>query len=148
MFAILAVRGARWAYALFVGLALLYFPQKGGFIFEAPDCSWAFSADPFATAATNYPHIVLFALFFLITYAHFARSRMGTWSPLLVSAVITVVMSVLIEVAQGATNTGNCEVRDLIPDVGGLAIGAIVVLLVKAGQERWRAVVPVTDRDD
>lgn len=148
MLAVFAVRGARWAYALFVGMALLYFPQKGGFDFQWPACSWGPRGNLVTTSLTNYSHIILIALLFLISYAHFAKSRLRDWTPLTVATIATLLMSAIVEVAQGASDTGKCELRDLIPDIGGMLVGMVIVLLVKAGQERWRAVVPVADGDD
>lgn len=147
LLAAVAVRGARWAYAAFLGLTLLYFPQKGGFDFQSPACSPALGRELFVTSATNYSHIILFALFFLISYGHFAKSRVRGWPPLAVGATATLIMSALIEVAQGMSSTGNCEARDLIPDVIGLLLGAGIVLTWKAARSR-ADLVPTIQGDD
>lgn len=147
MLAGFAVRGSRWAYAGFLGLTLLYFPQKGGFDFQPPACSPAMGGELLITSATNYSHIILFALFFLISYGHFARSRLRGWAPLPVAAAATVIMSALIEIAQGMSNTGNCELRDIIPDVVGLLLGAGIVLTLKAARSRADLVPPIPGDD-
>lgn len=102
---------------------LVYFPQKGGFVLQSPGCSASLGGDLFVTSATNYSHIVLFALFFLISYAHFVRSRPLAWSPLVVSIAMSVALGGVVEALQGASNTGNCELRDLIPNLLGVLIG-------------------------
>ena len=141
------MRGARWAYAAFLGLTLLYFPQKGGFDFQPPACSAALGQELFVTSATNYSHIVLFALFFLISYGHFAKSRARSWPPLAVAAAATLIMSAVIEVLQGMSNTGNCELRDVIPDVIGMSLGIGVVLAWKAARSRGDLVPPLHGDD-
>ena len=145
--AVFAVRGARWAYALFLGFALLYFPQKGGFTLQAPACSPALGRELFVTSATNYSHIILFALFFLISYGQFAKPRLRGWRPLPVAAGATLLMSVMIEVLQGMSNTGNCELRDVIPDVIGMSLGFGVVLAWKAARSRGDLVPPLHGDD-
>ncbi|MDQ3516658.1 MAG: VanZ family protein [Gemmatimonadota bacterium] len=131
----------------FLGLTLLYFPQKGGFNFQHPACSPALGRELFVTSATNYSHIILFALFFLISYGHFAKSRLREWRPLPVAAAATLIMSALIEVAQGMSDTGNCELRDVIPDVIGLLLGAGIVLTWKASRSRADVRPPILGDD-
>ena len=132
---------------LYVGLALLYFPQKGGFDFQSPACSAALGRELFVTSATNFSHIILFALFFLVSYGHFAKARLRGWKPLPVAAAATLIMSALIEVAQGMSNTGNCELRDIIPDVIGMSLGTGIVLAWKAARSRGDLVPPIHGDD-
>lgn len=130
---LLALRGVRWAYAAFVVLALLYFPAKVGFQLTPRPCQFAFDIPLAIHSLTNYAHIILFALFFVMTNAQFRASnrRAFAWS-----AAATVVMGALVEVAQGVTGEGNCRLRDLIPDGVGILFGSMIVLLLqRAG---WR----------
>ncbi len=130
---LLALRGVRWAYAAFVALALLYFPAKAGFSPDPRPCQLAFDLPLAAHSLTNYGHIVLFALFFVMTSAQFRAPTRPTFAW---SAAATILMGALVEVAQGVTGEGNCRLRDLIPDgVGVLAGSAVVLLLKRAG---WR----------
>lgn len=125
----------------------MYFPQKGGFTFQYPACSPAPGRELFVTSATNYSHIILFGLYFLITYAHFAKSRLRGWRPLPVAGAATLIMSALIEVAQGMSDTGNCELRDVIPDVIGMTLGMGIVLAWKAARSRGDVVPPLHGDD-
>lgn len=125
---LLALRGVRWAYAAFVALGLLYFPAKVGFRPAPRPCQLAFDIPLAVHSLTNYGHVVLFALFFVMTSAQFRalNRRAFAWS-----AAATVVMGALVEVAQGVTGEGNCRLRDLIPDGVGILAGSIIVLLLK-----------------
>ena len=125
---LLALRGIRWAYAAFVALGLFYFPAKVGFRLAPRPCQLAFDIPLAVHSLTNYSHIVLFALFFVMTSAQFRASnrRAFIWS-----AAATLAMGALVEVAQGVTGEGNCRLRDLIPDSVGILVGSVVVLLLK-----------------
>ena len=125
---LLALRGVRWAYVAFIVLGLLYFPAKVGFRLAPRPCQLAFDI-PLAThSLSNYGHIVLFALFFVMTSAQFRVSNRLAFAW---SAAATVVMGALVEAAQGVTGEGNCRLRDLIPDGVGIMAGSIIVLLLK-----------------
>jgi len=125
---LLALRGVRWAYVAFVMLGLLYFPTKVGFRLAPRPCQLAFDIPLAIHSLTNYGHIVLFALFFVMTSAQFRVSNRWTFAW---SAVATIMMGALVEVAQGVTGEGNCRLRDLIPDGVGILVGSIIVLLLK-----------------
>ena len=73
---ILSLRGARWAYITFVVLGLLYFPVSVGFRLDPQPCELTFDMLLAIHSLTNYKHIVLFVLFFLMTSAQF---RMSNW---------------------------------------------------------------------
>lgn len=124
----LAIRGVRRAYAAFVALGLLYFPFKAGFRLAPRPCQFAFDIPLAIHSLTNFGHIVLFALFFVMTCAQFRASnrRAFAWA-----AAGTIVMGALVEVAQGVTGEGNCRLRDLIPDGVGILLGSTIVLLLK-----------------
>lgn len=125
---VLSLRGVRWAFVAFVILGVLYFPAKVGFQPAPRPCQLAFDIPLAIHSLTNYGHIVLFALFFLMASAQF---RMSYWPAFGWSALATIVMGVLIEVAQGVTGGGNCRARDLIPDALGILVGSIIALLLK-----------------
>jgi hypothetical protein len=128
VFGLLALRGVRWAYVAFVVFGLLYFPANVGFQLAPRPCQLAFDIPLALHSLTNYAHIVLFALFFVMTSAQFRalNQRAFAWS-----AAATVAMGALVEVAQGVTGEGNCRLRDLIPDGVGILVGSITVLLLK-----------------
>jgi hypothetical protein len=153
VFSLLALRGVRWAYAAFVVLGLLYFPSKAGFQLAPRPCQFAFDIPLAIHSLTNFGHIVLFALFFVMTCAQFRalNRRAFAWA-----AAGTIVMGALVEVAQGVTGEGNCRLRDLIPDGVGILLGSTIVLLLKRIGWRprptwslawWRGTRHAPDRD-
>jgi len=123
---VLALRGVRWAYVAFVLLGLLYFPAKVGFRFDPQPCELALNIPLAIYSLTNYAHIVLFALFFVMTSA---QLRMSNWSKFAWTALATIAMGVLIEIDEGVTGKGHCRLRDLIPDAVGILLGSVIVLL-------------------
>jgi len=125
--AFLSLRGLRWAYIAFVVLGLLYFPAKVGFRLNPHPCEFPFDASLAIHSLSNYPHIGLFSLFFIITSAQF---RMTTWRAFIFAALLTIAMGALVEVCEGLTGTGNCRTRDLIPDAVGAMVGSVIVLVL------------------
>jgi hypothetical protein len=123
---LLSLRGKRWAYVTFVVLGLLYFPATAGFRLNPRPCELVPSLPLAIFSLTNYPHIVLFVLFFLMTSAQF---RMAHWSGYAWAALACLVMGMLVELAEGITGTGHCRMRDLIPDTAGMLLGAGIVFL-------------------
>src|SRR5687767_15935884 len=89
---LLALRGVRWAYVGFVALGLLYFPAKAGFAPAPRPCQLAFDAALAAHSLTNFAHVLMFALFFVMTRAQFREwgARAFAWS-----ALATVLMGAL-----------------------------------------------------
>jgi hypothetical protein len=136
---LLALRGVRWAYVAFIVLALLYFPAKVGFRLSPHACELSFSPSLAAFSLTNYPHIVLFAVFFVLTSAQF---RTATPSAFVWAVLVTLTMGALVEMAEGITGRGHCRLRDLIPDLAGALLGAVVVMLWKRARG---AFAPSTD---
>lgn len=126
LLAILSLRGNRWAYVAFMVLGLLYFPLSVGFRFNPQPCELTPSLPLAIFSLTNYAHIVLFAFCFIITSAQF---RNPNWPAVAWTALITILMGALVEVAQGVTGKGHCRLRDLIPDTAGALLGSVIVLL-------------------
>jgi VanZ like family len=122
----ISLRTLRWTYAAVVVLGLLYFPWSVGFRLNPQPCELAFDLPLAVFSLTNYAHIVLFALFFLMTSTLFRTidRKAFTWA-----ALATLVMGALVEIAEGVTGKGHCRLRDLIPDSAGALIGAAVLLL-------------------
>jgi hypothetical protein len=130
---LLSLRGNRWAYIAFMGLGLLYFPMSVNFQFNPQPCELTPSLSLALSSLTNYPHIVLFALCYILTSAQFQKSD---WSAYACAALITVLMGALVEGAEGVTGKGHCRLRDLLPDSAGALIGMVIILLLyKIG---WR----------
>lgn len=130
LLAVLSYRGARWAYIAFVILGLLWFPVRSGFHFGPPPCEWTFDLRLAVYSLTNYAHVLLFINFFLMTQ----RQLRDVKGALLWSALACLVMGFLIELDEGATGTGHCRMRDLVPDSAGALIGAAIF----SGWRWWR----------
>ena len=118
--AIFALRGARWAYAIFVLLGFIWIPARTGFRLHAPPCD--FDLRIALVSLKKYKHIFLFGMFFLMTWVQLRRVRHAT----LWAALATLAMGVLIELEEGATGTGYCHATDLLPDAAGALVGAAV----------------------
>ena len=123
---ILALFGFRWAYLGFVVLGLLYFPARVGFRLDPQPCELTFGLRLAVHSLTNYAHIVMFALFFVMTSAQF---RMTKWSDFAWAATVTIVMGALVEIGEGVSGRGHCRLRDLIPDIVGILLGSLIVVL-------------------
>jgi len=133
---ILSLRGMRWAYLTFVLLGLLYFPASVGFRLHPQPCELVLNIPLAIYSLTNYAHIVLFVLFFLMTSAQF---RMSHWSGYAWAAAACIAMGILVEVAEGISGTHHCRLRDLIPDAAGVVLGAGIVFLWKGMRGRPQA---------
>jgi hypothetical protein len=127
---VISLRVLRWAYITLVVLGLLYFPASVGFRLDPHPCELTFGMALAVHSLTNYPHIVLFALFFLMTFLMAnAQFRISDWRAFAWTGAATIVMGALVEIAEGVTGKGHCRLRDLIPDAAGALLGAAVVLL-------------------
>jgi hypothetical protein len=133
---VLSLRGIRWAYVAFVVAGLLFFPARVGFRLDPQPCELAFNIPLGIFSLTNYPHIVLFALFFVMTSAQLRNSN---WSAFALAALAGVGMGVAVELAEGVTGKGHCRVRDLVPDAAGILLGSVVVLVWNAVGKHSRA---------
>jgi len=123
-----ALRGVRWAYVAFIMVSLAYFPAHVGFRLHPRACELVFNASLVAYSLTNFPHIILFASFFVFSSAQTGK-RPSDRAVLVFSSLATLAMGALVEIAEGATGAGNCRVRDLIPDSAGIALGAAALIL-------------------
>jgi hypothetical protein len=119
------LRGVRWAYVAFIVLGLLYFPVKVGFQLHSQPCEVSLDVPLAIFSLNNRAHIVMFTGFFILTVAQLndvSRSSLA-WAGL-----ATIVMGMLVEIAEGVTGLGHCRVRDLVPDSAGAVLGAIGVV--------------------
>lgn len=128
----LALRGARWAYAVFLVLAFVWIPARTGFHLRPPPCQFRFTRDSVLNSIVKYKHICLWGAFFLMTWVQIRRVRHA----LLISAVATIAVGILIELEEGATGTGICRATDLLPDGAGALVGAIIATFWRRRDER------------
>ena len=127
-FAVPALWRVRWAYVVFVILGILYLPATAEFRFNPQRCDLSFNEPVFTRSLTNYPHIILFLLFFLVTARQF---RSFSWQSLGLSIVLTMAMGAALEITEGLSGLHHCKVSDLVPDFIGVMIGVVVVFLAR-----------------
>ncbi len=125
----LAFRGARWAYFTFVSLGVLFFPARVGFHFQPKPCECQLSVPLALFSLTNYKHIVLFTIFFLMTSVQW-RDR-SSKTQFLIASVAVLAMGIYVELAQAITGQGHCRLRDLMPDLAGAVVGAALLVVVR-----------------
>ena len=128
----LAFRPSRWAYFTFVALGVLFFPARVGFHFHPQPCECALSVPLALFSLTNYGHLVRFTIFFLMTSAQMRGARLRTQLLLATGAVMA--MGIYVELAEGFTGEGHCRLRDLVPDLAGAIVGAVILTLWTLGQ--------------
>ena len=133
---VLALRGARWAYLTFIAVGLAYFPMHVGFHFQPRACQLVFGPRLAAHSLTNFPHVILFGIFFVISAIHFRVSRKSDDKTFLLASIATLTVGALVEIAEGVTGAGNCRLRDLIPDSAGALLGATALMI-------WQVIRPV-----
>lgn len=75
---LLALRRFRWAYVAFALLGLLYFPAKQRFDLDPTACETLPSARLAFYSLQNYPHIVMFSFFFVLSYIQVRESGQRT----------------------------------------------------------------------
>ena len=124
---LLAIWRNRWAYAAFVLLGLIYFPLTQGFQLSPKACELLPSVGLAIYSLRNYPHIVGFSFFFVLSYIQFDGAR--GLSRFAWAALATLTMGALVELAEGISGLGHCRMRDLIPDAAGALLGATYVLV-------------------
>jgi len=124
--AILAIRGARWAYVGLVMWILLHPPASVGFHMHPKACELTVNLPLALHSLSNYPHMILFGIFFLVTTIHF---HFTGWQSLAWSIGLTVAMGAGMEMAQGLSGTHHCKAIDLVPDFIGALLGLVVVVV-------------------
>src|SRR5215813_6564832 len=92
---ILSLCGVRRAYIAFVLLGLFYFPMRVGFHLNPHPCELRFGLALALHSLTNYPHIMMFTLFFVMSSAQFPKFNRSTF---LWAFLATIVMGALVEI--------------------------------------------------
>ena len=126
-------RRRRCLYAGWMVVAITRIPARTGFRLVRPTCDQRLTLTNAALSVTKLPHLVLFGIFFLLTVLQFPRVDRAAvvWSIL-----ATTGLGALVELQEGATRTGNCRVTDVLPDLAGALLGALLVTLVILGRRR------------
>ena len=115
---LLALARVRAGYLGFVALALLSFGARVGFHLDPHRCELLVGPALALHSFRNYPHIVLCALFFLLTRWQLRGPQASGWA-----ALATLAMGALVEIAEGVSGSGHCRLRDLLPDGAGALLG-------------------------
>ena len=124
--AFLAVRGSRGAYAAFALWIPLSIFAFAGFRNDPNPCELALDLPFIIHALPNFPHIIIFAFFFLVTAGHFRLSGWRSWTW---AIGLTMAMGAAMEIAQGLSGgTHHCKAVDLVPDFIGALLGLILFL--------------------
>ena len=124
----IALRGVRWAYVAFIVAALAYFPMKAGAHMTPTACEGIVNTKLAMFSFTNYPHIVLFCIFFVFSSAQTGRQPSDR-TVLVFCSVATLLFGALLELAEGVSGMGHCRLRDLLPDAAGATLGAVLLVL-------------------
>jgi len=132
IFLVLALARKRWAYLIFCVLALLSFAARAGFELDPHRCELLVGPELALYSFRNFPHIVLFALFFLLSRLQFTGSRATA-----IALIATLAMGALVELAEGVSGRGHCRLRDLLPDATGAALGWLAYVMFTQARQRW-----------
>jgi len=126
MLIVLSLKGKLWAYIATIVLGSLYFPASVGFQLNIKTCEVFFDLPLAIYSLTNYKHIILFAIFFLMTRRQVKKSG---WVSFGWGALGTLLFALIIELLQGWTGDGHCRMRDLVPDFAGVLLGQMTYSL-------------------
>lgn len=141
----------RAAFVAFITLGLCSFPLRAGWprVALAPQaCEGLVDRGLALYSFRNTPHLVLFALCYLLARRQFAGSGRGGHCRAGVSAfAVTLAIGALVELAEGASGAGHCRLRDLLPDTAGALIGWAAAATALAGWTRWRERASVAPRE-
>lgn len=139
-----ALRWRRAAFTGFVVLGLGSFALRAGWPatpLVPRACEGTVGGELALHSFRNTPHVLLFALCFLLARAQFPPARsIGDASRWAGPAAFAVTMAVgaLVEVAEGLTGAGHCRLRDLLPDAAGALLGWVAFAALSAVWTRVR----------
>lgn len=132
---ILAFRGARWAYASYVAFAVTFLPARAGFQLGPFACETAVSVSSALFSLQNWKHIVLSAMVAMMTVVQFRERRAAAAGT---AVAVTVALGLIAELEQGAFGQGHCRMRDLVPDLAGALLGALLLVSWQRYRDRRR----------
>jgi hypothetical protein len=133
----------RLAFAGFVVLGLFSFALRAGWPGQplAPNgCELLVGPTLALYSFRNTPHILLFALCFILARAQFRWADQGADGRrrgVAGAFVITLAVGALVEIAEGLSGAGHCRLRDLLPDAAGALLGWSVFAVLRALHGRF-----------
>lgn len=122
---VLSLRGSRWAFAVYVLLAITFLPARAGFHLSPFTCETEVSVSSALFSLQNWKHVGLTSMVAMMTMAQFRDRRAGAASA---AVAVTVALGLIAELEQGAFGQGHCRLRDLAPDLAGALLGALVLV--------------------
>src|SRR3569832_1679631 len=96
----------RWAFAAYMVYALMRIQARTGFHLVIPACDMSLSVRYVGLSMTTLPHVILFGIFYLLTAIQFDRLDLNS---LTLSFFATLAVGLLVEIEEGATQTGYCR---------------------------------------
>jgi len=103
-------------------------------------CEWLVDRNLALYSINNTPHIILFALFFLLARRQvrvLGPGHRAWWGVNVRAFTTTLAMGVLVELAEASAGAGHCRLRDLLPDAVGAMLGWTVSAVAMAAWGRW-----------
>ena len=116
-------------YAAYVVFALLWIPASAHFrAIVPPPCEYRFGAELALESFRNIPHILLFAVFFIMTLVQVRQHRYA----IVIGLAACLLTGMIVEWEEGMTAVGHCRLRDLIPDGTGALLGCFTYITSRA----------------
>lgn len=125
---------ARWVPFVVISIASLWASARTTEGYRDPIFDWDFSWPAIANALTKMPHISSMILIFLLGALAVGAGRL--W----LAALLAFAVAIGWEVVQMPTIGNHPRLADLAPDLVGIGIGWVLVVL---GMQLWRRLRPV-----
>jgi hypothetical protein len=122
---ILSFLGKRWAYIATIVLGIIFFFARANFQLNPKACQVIFDIPLALYSLTNYKHVFMFGVFFLMTRRQILKKGIAGYGW---AVLATLAFGLAVELLEGVTGKGNCRMRDLVPDFAGTIWGQIVYL--------------------
>jgi hypothetical protein len=114
---------SRIAVAVLATIGLSYTPlRSAGTSRGATVCEFSAPLSVWCMGVYNVRHIGSYSLLCLVATGCFSKHR------LLKAALLTLAISVVVEIEQALLNDGHCRVRDMLPNVLAVSLAALVWL--------------------
>jgi surface polysaccharide O-acyltransferase-like enzyme len=120
---ILSLFRKRWAYIATIVLGILFFFARVNFHLTPTACQTVFDIPLALYSLGNYKHVILFAIFFLMTRRQIHKTGLAGFGW---ASLATLTFGLVVELLEGLTGDGNCRLRDLVPDFAGVLLGQAI----------------------
>ena len=106
-------------------LAMVFEPIRSGFQLESQACEWKTELATLKLALLNFRHVISFGILTLVAAATFKQNQTIT------VAIAVFMFSAFLEFEQSFFSSGHCRLWDLIPNICGIGIAAILIIVVR-----------------